>query len=183
MLLLSLFLSAKLLGVIPLIAAAIHECGHILAARICGVRLGKMDVGIFGARISISDGIYSYAEEIFVCAAGPLINLICADIAAVFLYLYRVENDAVYLFILSSLCLAALNLLPIRTFDGGRIISALICRFWGPTVADTAVKILSFFSLFALWCISLYLMLRTSASLSLFVFSLSVFSNIFIQEK
>ena len=183
MLLLSLFLSARLMGLVPLIAAATHEFGHILAAKLCGVRLGKMDVGIFGARLSISGGIHSYGKEILVCAAGPFINLLCAYIAAVFLCVSHFENDAVYLFILSSLCLAALNLLPIRTFDGGRIVTALLSKFFDTRVADTSVKILSFFSLFALWCISLYLILRTSASLSLFIFSLSVFANIFIQDK
>lgn len=183
MLILSLLISGAFYGIIPLIAALLHEAGHIIAARLRGVRLGKMEIGVFGARISIENGIYSYSDEIIVCAAGPLVNFISADIAAIVFKLGEFENDLIPLFIFSSLCLGTVNLLPIRSFDGGRIICALISRVSTPDTADITVKILSFISLFSLWCVSLYLLLRTSASLSLFIFSVSLFANIFIDTQ
>lgn len=182
MLILSLLLSGAFYGIVPLFAALIHELGHIIAARLRGVRLGKMEIGVFGARISIENGIYSYADEIIVCAAGPLVNFISADIAAILMRLGAIDGDILSVFIISSLCLGAVNLLPIRSFDGGRIICAIISRISTPTAADICVKILSFISLFSLWCVSLYLLLRTSASLSLFIFSVSLFANIFLEQ-
>ncbi len=180
MLLISLLLSGAFFGIVPLFAAVIHECGHIAAAKLRGVRLGKLDVGIFGARISIAESMYSYTDEIIVCAAGPLANLVSADIAAIALRICGEESDIVSLFVLSSICLAAVNLLPIRTFDGGRILSSFLSKFFEPKTAEAVVCVSSFFCLFTLWCISLYLLLRTSASLSLFIFSVSIFANIFM---
>ena len=182
MLLLSLIISASYYAVIPIIAAAIHEAGHIICARLRGIHLKSFEVAIFGARLSIGGGIYSYSDEIAICAAGPAINFICADVAAVASRIWEVNNDIFELFILSSLSLGIINLLPIKSFDGGRILSALISKFFDVRIAEKTLNILSFLSLFVIWSISLYLLLRTSASLSLFVFSVSVFASIFIEN-
>ena len=103
MLLLSLIISASYYAVIPIIAAVIHEAGHIICARLRGIHLKSFEVAIFGARLSIGDGIYSYSDEIAICAAGPAINFICADVAAVAIRIWGVNNDIFELFILSSL--------------------------------------------------------------------------------
>jgi membrane-associated protease RseP (regulator of RpoE activity) len=78
--------------------------------------------------------------------------------------------------------LGILNLLPIREFDGGRILGALLCRVGSQRAAQKTVNALSFFCVFTLWSFSVYLLLRFAASLSLFVFSISLFFKLFIRE-
>ena len=182
MLIFSLALSGAYFALIPLTAAALHELGHIFAARVRGVRLKNFDIGIFGARLTMSGGICSYLDEIIVCAAGPLVNLILAVISLIICNSCGRENELVSLFIFSSLSLGMINLLPIKSFDGGRILGAILSYAVDTAVAEKILNLLTFLSLFTLWCISLYLLLRTSASLSLFVFSASLFSSIFVEK-
>ena len=179
MLFLSLFLSSGYYALIPLTSATLHEAGHIAAAKFRGVSFCRLNVGILGARLSASTGVCSYKDEIVICAAGPAVNFICAAVGEALRGLYNFESEAYSLFFLSSLCLGILNLLPIKSFDGGRILSSLLSHIFGISAAEKALGVLSFLSLFALWSISLYLLLKTAASLSLFVFSLSLFASLF----
>lgn len=183
MLILSLVLSSSYYAFIPLISAAIHELGHIVCAKLFGVKLSGFELGIFGARISTESSLCSYSAEIAIAFAGPLCNLICADITAILYSIAKVPSKIVSIFIISSLALGITNLLPIKSFDGGRIFSALLSKVLDISSVETILDITSFLSLFFIWSLSLYLLLRTSASLSLFVFSLSIFSNIFISEN
>lgn len=176
----SLLLTQKYYALIPLFVAFLHECGHLAVARIKRIKIQSLDLGIFGARINIDGGIYSYSDEILVCLGGPLVNLLCADAAAIIARQFGIRSDAVALFILSSLSLGIINLLPICSFDGGRILFGVIAKRRSLSFAEKILKISSFISLFLIWIISVYLLLKTSASLSLFVFSVSVFATIFM---
>lgn len=180
MMITSLLFTQKYYALLPIFVAFLHECGHLAVARIKHIKIKSLDIGIFGARINIDGGIYSYSDEIWLCLGGPLINLLCADAAAIIARLFGIHSDAVALFILSSLSLGIINLLPISSFDGGRMLFGLIARKKPLSFAEKILKISSFISLFLLWIISVYLLLKTSASLSLFVFSLSVFATIFM---
>lgn len=183
MLFLSVIVSSSYYALIPIFAAALHELGHIISAKMCDVKLSNFNLGIFGARLGIGGGICSYKDEIIICAAGPAVNFISAYFAFLISNLTTINSDIADIFILSSLSLGIINILPIKSLDGGRIISALICRFGSVRSAEITVDILSFFTLFTLWCISLYLLLKSASSLSLFIFSVSIFASIFLEEQ
>ena len=182
MLLLSLLVCGSVYSPLPLLAAAMHEAAHIIAARARSVSLNSFDIGIFGARLGISKGIYSYTDEIIVCAAGPAVNLLAALLLSIFKTLSHLGGEAMDIFILSSVSLCAINLLPIRSLDGGRILSAILSHLFSIKVSDICVDILSFLSLVIIWFVSLYLLLKSGASLSLFIFSISLFANIFLEH-
>ena len=78
-------------------------------------------------------------------------------------------------FILVSCVQAAINLMPIKSFDGGRALYCCLTSFFNTTTAQIVVSITSAIFAFALWTISLYLMLRISSGLGIFVFSSSIF--------
>lgn len=176
----SLILTKSHYALIPLGVAVIHELGHVICAKARRVRLESLDIGIFGARINLDPAIYSYNDEIAVCIGGPAINIISADVAAIVAKLFDIHSDWVYFFILASLSLAIVNLLPIKSFDGGRILFALLAKRRSLESTERIINVSSFVALFLIWMLSLYLLLRTSASLSLFIFSISVFATIFI---
>ena len=120
---LALFLTHSYLSLAALLAAAIHETGHIVAARICSIELGELRLGIFGASLTPKTLLCSYKKEIFLCIAGPLVNLISALLLSPFL---NSSSGFGGLFISASLFLGILNLLPIYEFDGGRILFCLL---------------------------------------------------------
>lgn len=166
-----------------LCAAAIHECGHLAAAGMLGISLRSLDIGPLGATIHTRSLLISYGSEILLCAAGPIANIFCA--CATYLLFGTTKSflggKAAFGFFAVSLFLGVLNLLPIEGFDGGRILSAVIGRAAGPRVAAGVVSVMSVLSLILLWMLSVYLLLRWGASLSLFIFAASVFCRVFIE--
>ena len=119
----ALFLTHSYLSISALIAALLHELGHIVAARICKIELGELRLGIFGASLCSRPMLCSYKKEIALGIAGPLVNLILALVA---LPLCNDSSEFLNLFVSSSLFLGILNLLPIYEFDGGRILFVIV---------------------------------------------------------
>lgn len=169
-------------AVICLIAAAIHELGHIIAARLCKIRLEEFSLGMLGARLKTCERVYSYKKEIILCFCGPLFNFISAGVVYSVCKIYGFTSENISVFILYSLVLGTLNLLPVKSFDGGRIFESLALLFISPTTADAILNALSFLCVFTLWCTSVYFLLIYSSSLCLFTFSVSLFCKLFISE-
>lgn len=96
------------------IAAGLHECGHLLALSVCGCRSWRLSLGIGGA--VIETGTLPYAQEFICAAAGPMVNLL----------LMLVPNR---LFFIINLLLLSYNLLPIAPLDGWRMLSAAVGLF------------------------------------------------------
>ena len=176
----ALFLTHSYLSISALIAALLHELGHIIAARICKIELGELRLGIFGASLCSRPMLCSYKKEIALCIAGPLVNLILALVA---LPLCNDSSEFLNLFVSSSLFLGILNLLPIYEFDGGRILFCLLSLRFSIITTTKIIRTSSFALIFSLWCLSVYLLLRLSSSVSLFVFSISLFAKIFLSQQ
>ena len=177
---LALFLTHSYLSLAALLAAFLHELGHIITAKIYSIPLGELKLSIFGASLTPKAMLCSYKKEIILCFSGPLVNLISALIFSPFL---KTDNAFFSLFISASLFLGILNLLPIYEFDGGRILFCILSTRYSLKIATNTIKITSFFLIFTLWSLSVYLLLRLSSSISLFIFSISLFSKIFLSQK
>lgn len=122
--LLSLMLAfdAAWVTVLTLLVAAVHELGHIFAAVVIGIGDMSMPRAVLtGLRIRPAR-LLSYREEVIVALGGPLANILTFFSL---LPLTRVNN---YLFTLAALSLltAVSNLIPIRGFDGQRILRGLL---------------------------------------------------------
>lgn len=177
---LALFLTHSYISVAALLAAALHETGHIIAAKLCGVPLEELKLGIFGASLTSKSMLCSYKKEIILCLSGPLVNLLSVFIIFPFC---RSESGFSSLFISASLFLGVLNLLPIYEFDGGRIVFCVLSSHFSIRAATRIIRTSSFILIFMLWTLSVYLLLRLSSSVSLFVFSVSLFGKIFLSQK
>ena len=181
LLILSLLLTKSYYIFILLLAAAIHEIGHILMAKLTRVRMSKLELDIFGASLVTQNSISSYSAELKVAIAGPLFNFFSA--ATVFFFCrFNPQNKYTELFLVSSLFLGIINILPIRSFDGGRIFYIILAEKLGPQKAYSCITISSFLIIFSLWTFSIYLILKFSFSLSLFIFSVSLFLKLFVKE-
>ena len=164
--------------VLALLAVLLHEGGHWCAIRLCRIPLGGFFFDSFEARLCLGETV-SYKKEIIICAAGPLANLLSLlllPLADVSLF---APGDASF-FVTLSAALAVLNLLPIGDLDGGRILSCFFCMLFDPRIAHYLCGFLSFITLFCLWSTSVYAILRTGGSLSLFFFSVTLFFRVFM---
>ena len=166
---------------LALLAVGLHEAGHLTVALLCHVPMDGFRATSFEARIRLTGESVSYRKEACICLAGPFANVLTASL------LYPVggrilQTDPLSFFCTVSIALAILNLLPISDFDGGRILYCLISPLLDPNIASALCRICSFFSLFFLWSISVYVLLRTGGNFSLFFFSVSLFSKIIAND-
>ncbi len=159
-----------------LLAVIIHEGGHLVAAALIGIKPNRFSLGPLGARLEVDTAELPYGKEIALAAAGPVSNLLGAAYALPMTALTSgALFESVCFFIAASVGLAILNLLPIKSFDGGRILSCALSLISDRFADGKLAGAVSFLFLFALWVTSVYLILRTGASLSLFTFSVTLF--------
>ena len=163
---------------LTLLAAFLHECGHLLAARLMQIPLGQLRLDFLGARMEVTGRMLSYGEEWLLCAAGPLTSLGVAALGAAFWQVW----EGAQIFSCASLVLGVLNLLPIRTFDGGRMLECALARFLGGRTVTVVMRSCSFLFLFLLWATAVYFLLRAGDGLSLLCFSMSLFLRFFDGE-
>jgi len=95
-------------------AMLLHECGHLLVARFCGVRIKKVGLSKIGL-YTVRDAGPRWANLGISCA-GPLVNLVLAiglkTVAPAFAWV--------------NLIAFGYNLLPIPNSDGRRILALLL---------------------------------------------------------
>lgn len=115
----ALFLAdSSIYPLIVILCALFHECGHVLAMLFCGAGIREVYILPFGAQISTKYDM-SYKKELVVAASGPFFSLLLSGFLAMSLCFFPCPQ---FLFgALCSLFLAVINILPIRSFDGGRI--------------------------------------------------------------
>lgn len=102
------------------LAAAVHECGHLLVIALTGTRIRSFRLSAYGACIELDEvNQISYATEALIAAGGPTfgacVALTFANVAPVFAGL--------------NLCLSLFNLLPIAPLDGGKILRSCFSSF------------------------------------------------------
>ena len=164
---------------LTLAAAGVHECGHLLAARLLRIRFRGMRLDFLGARLDIAGQMLSFGEEWLLAAAGPIISLLAALLGA----LFWSASPAAQIFSCASLVLGLVNLLPIRSFDGGRMLECSLSAVLGPHHTRIVMRGTSLVFLFLLWLLAVYFLLRAGDGLSLFCFSLGLFLRFFDGEE
>ena len=152
------------LAAMSLLAAALHEIGHLVAARAMHIPIGAMRFDLLGARIDVKGRILSYGEEWLLCASGPLSSLVFSLVGSFFWS----HSKLAIAFSCASLLLGLLNLLPIQTFDGGRMLECALLSFTSPKRTSDVLRGCTFFFLWLLWAFSAYLMIKIADGISLF---------------
>ena len=154
-----------------LLAAAVHECGHLLAAKLLGIRLRLLELDLMGARLYPAAHLPSYRAEMLLAAAGPAASLLLLLIPPLSPFWAAART--------ASLSLALFNLLPIRDFDGGRVLHALLAAGLGRN-ADSVLAVTSYLSLLFLFSIAACLLLRYGEDAALAVLSATLFAKLFL---
>ena len=133
-------------------AVAIHECGHILAAKVLSVDFSSPEFYWTDARIRLGR-IRSTLHELTIIAAGPLANLV-ASVTVLLVF-----KSKLYLFAELSYIMALVNLFPISHLDGGQMLKLLINAF-RIKLGDALVESASMLCIMSLAVFSSYRMLR-----------------------
>lgn len=171
-----ILLDRSILSLLPLAAALCHELGHLAVMLMLGVPVHQVELTVFGAEIRTSHMNVSPAGAAAIYAAGAGANLL----SAAGVMCIRPTTIEAEFFALCSISLAVLNLLPIRTLDGGCILEIAISRI-APFHMTAIVDVISSAALFFLWLAAVYLLLVCSGNLSLMLFCLYLFVTIYLK--
>lgn len=135
-------------------SVVLHELGHAVAARTCGIQVTGIDLWFFGGVAKMSRDSRSPGEELWVAIAGPLVTVaivvLCVGLGVVLeggafadaaLLEPRASESAalVLLAFLASINVALLifNLIPAFPLDGGRIARAAAWKVTGDKTRAT----------------------------------------------
>ncbi|WP_235616192.1 site-2 protease family protein [Lysinibacillus parviboronicapiens] len=105
-----------------------HEAGHLLAAKICGVKIKSCVITPYGGEIEFDNpAVVQTTSLLWIALGGPI-----ATVLGIGLAFFMPELLAPKL-IEVQLVLLAINIFPIIPLDGGRILIACLFLFY-PTV-------------------------------------------------
>ena len=177
----SFFLGNGYLFLLYTIAIVLHELFHILVAVKLGYTLSNFTLSITGASMKLEDEQFFSSDEIFIAISGPLLNLflfiICACGWWIFPSLYNYTFD----FALVNLFVFALNILPIYSLDGGRIVVAIVGKYYNRMVGVKIVRTIGFvisIFMFLLFIISCFMNINFSLGvMSVFLFVSAMFAG------
>lgn len=126
------------------ISVIVHEMGHAVAAARGGVPMrGSILLPIGGIPLvdpnTLAESSQKLGREMFVAAAGPMINLLMAALSGALLLAWPAKASLLTLPLVSvsdlgrsffwiNICLFAFNLLPAFPLDGGRVFRAWRAR-------------------------------------------------------
>ncbi len=158
-----------------LFAILIHEAAHFLVVLLCGGRLRAAKTSVLGISFQYDATALSYSQELFVALAGAAANFLSA-------FLVRWLFPASFPFVFFSMMLGVLNLLPIRSLDGGDALYAIVASCASPQVAERTVKIVSAMFSVLLFILAAYLQIALRGNLSLFCLSILLFFRVFRED-
>ena len=179
MLALILLLDTKEIAAAGLLAALVHEAGHLLWMRICRIEIERLGFTLSGIHIQTKGvDLSGYREEAVLALAGPLMNLVVA------LFLFSFPRTVfVERLILSNLAILGINILPIRALDGGSALEALLSMCMNRERAEKITFAVSVTCLVPLVFLGVLFVFRSRYNFTLLILSLFLVYNILLYSK
>ncbi len=144
-----------------ILAAVLHELGHLLMMRCFGVRVRAVSVRLFDVLIK-ADAPRDLRSDVCITLGGVMMNLLCAAVSVPFSHRFLYAN----------LALAIFNLLPVMSLDGGRLLWLLLSRRFLPRTCTVTLKLTTFVLLIPLMTAGIVMLFRSGYNYSLLAISL-----------
>lgn len=154
-----------------LLSLLIHEAGHLIAARLTGMRVRSCTIMPYGGELVIPNRHAARRRNrVYLALGGPAATMILLFVAFAFSF---PGNDLV---VKIQLVLLALNLLPILPLDGGQALAAVLEKKGAKYGARVAMLVHSMVTLSAIIVLLTFSLPETMPYLLLALFLL--FQNI-----
>lgn len=156
--------------IIPtLFAVIIHETGHLFAMWCLECQPKKIRLIPASVQI-VRNFCFKKSGEIKIALMGPAFNVIL--FLVLFLNYLIFKNETVLTFGILNLVIGVFNLLPVSGLDGGIVLEHLLEKYFNPQKASYLVRLLTVFLAFSAFVIGVYLWVRESLNISVFIVAL-----------
>lgn len=151
------------MGWLSLTASAIHETGHLIAMKACGVRVERITAYPFGLVIERGRQVTSYRTDFLIFVAGIAANALAAALCGVGMLLFQMhclgeKGAGVLGFLSANAALALINALPHPMLDGGGILRSLLLQTMSPDRSERIVRLVGECVILPMTCAALYLL-------------------------
>ena len=144
-----------------ILAAALHELGHLLMLRLFRIPVRAVSLRLFDVRID-AEQAPGLCAGIGVTLGGVGMNFLCALLSIPFSRTLCCAH----------LALGVFNLLPAMTLDGGRLLYLLLARRFMPKTCIMILKTVTFFISVPLMTAGILILFRSGYNYSLLAVSL-----------
>lgn len=135
-------------GVLCLLFSCLHECGHLCAFAALHSIPSRIVIGLGGMRIEHTAVNLTYRQNLIVSLAGPAVNVVVALVCVA-----ARQWTAMWV----SALLGAMQLLPIRSLDGGQALLCLLSLRCSHERAGRITRIVSCVAMATLTGVALWL--------------------------
>lgn len=160
----------------------LHEMAHLAAAVCLGLDIDYISVEPFGINLNLKNTmLYSLSDEIILYISGPCANIFFA-LTALFLSRFFDFTFLVWFYI-SNIMLFCVNMLPVLPLDGGMIVKRILCYKLSQKTAGKIMRIISVVFIFAMLCMSVYMIFINSFNFSVIFLAAFLAGNIFSSHE
>ncbi len=158
----------------------LHECAHLAAALIIGLKPSHIVFYPFGVNLKLKNKlVYSLADEIILYLSGPLLNIILALLSVVL----KRQSAGWELFYYNNLGLFLFNMLPILPMDGGTLLKKILSYKLGSHAAEIVLKTISVLLVSCLICAEMWLIITHNFNYTMLFGVIFLTANIFTNRE
>lgn len=144
-----------------ILAALLHELGHIMMMVFCRVRVRSLKIRLFDILIEADDA-RCLRDDVLITSGGVMMNFLCAAI----FYPFSLKLS------LPHLALGIFNLLPVMSLDGGRLLGIFLSRYFSQRAVRNTLRVTTFVFILPLMTAGLYTLFNSGYNYSLLIVSL-----------
>ena len=158
--------------------ALVHEIGHILAMMLFKVKIEKIKFGFINIDLfsSSCDKIIKDKVNIIILFSGFFANML---FCLIFYICFFYGGEKIYYFwSMQNLFIGILNLLPVDSLDGGKILRIILNKHFSFFLVEKILKYISIVILIPLFLLGVYVLFYSCCNFSLFI--LAIYLIIFL---
>ena len=168
-----------------LLAVAVHETGHILAAKLCGMQIKSVTFGALGIHMAGETASVGDFRRAVVSLAGPFANLLSFllllplplfCLRRLFLPLPRAYSAV-------QLTLFAFHVLPAVPLDGGTALYCLLCGTFSEKTAERTITVSSVLLALTLGTLGFSVLISTGYNFTLLFLAVYILFYLILKQR
>ena len=170
--------------ILGMLFAVMHELGHVMTILLKKSRVNKIKFGLINIDMVYDSSSFSninYKDELLIYISGSLVNFM---LCLIFIFIYYVIN--IYFFKIiayQNFFIGTVNLLPIESLDGHRILSVILSRKFDINICEKILNIVSVIFLVPVSVLGIIILVKSKYNFSLLIFGVYLFSRIILKKN